>query len=105
MNQNPTPLTAEQITIVAAGVLAFTCDAFPGIAALFDRLSPASKRLLMAALTLFAALGAQSLACIGALNTGLACDLSGFAGVISLWLTAISVNQATHLITKVGARG
>lgn len=99
------PLTAEQLSVIAASLLAILFDHLPKLAAAFDQWSAAKKRALMALLTLLAAFGAQGLACAGLTDTGLACDKAGFAALIALWLGAITANQATHLIAKPGARG
>lgn len=99
------PLTAEQLTLIGASLLAIIFDHFPKLAAGFDAWNDANKRALMAALTLLVAIGAQALSCAGLIDTGLACDNGGFAALIALWLGAITVNQTTHLLTKPGARG
>jgi len=99
------PLTAEQLALIAASVAALAFDHLPGLNAWFNRLDESFKRALMAALTLLIAACSQGLACLGILETGYACDQAGILATIGIWLGAISVNQATHLLTKPGARG
>lgn len=99
------PLTAEQLALFAASAASLAFDHLPGLNAWFQRMDPGFKRSLMAALTLLIAACAQALACMGILETGLACDQTGFLAALGLWLGAISVNQATHLLAKPGARG
>lgn len=97
------PITAASLVVILAGALTMIADYFPGAAAWYDTLTPASKRVVMlvgAVLIVGTVFGGQ---CAGWFSSNMVCSPNGFVDVLSNIVLAFAVGQGVHAGVKPGA--
>lgn len=94
------PITSASLVVILAGALTLIADYFPGVAAWYDTLTVATKRLVMLAgaiLIVSAVFGGQ---CAGFLETNMVCTANGLVDVLSNVVLAFAIGQGVHAGAK-----
>lgn len=97
------PITAASLVVLLAGALTVIADYFPGVAAWYDTLTAASKRVVMltgAVVIVGVVFGGQ---CAGWFETNMVCTPNGLVDVISNIVLAFAVGQGVHVGGKPSA--
>jgi len=92
-------ITSEVLIGISTAFLAVLMEYTPGLDTWYAKLDPQRKKLVMLGLLALVTLGIFGLSCGGYVD-GPTCDDKGFAGLVYLFVIAITANQGVHLISK-----
>ena len=98
-------ISPEVVSGFAGALLALLFDYVPGLNTWYGDLLPEHKRLIMLGLLVAVAGGIFALGCGGYIGDALVCSDKGALKLLWTVLTAIGINQTTHLIGKKPAGG
>jgi Kef-type K+ transport system membrane component KefB len=95
-------MTPDTLSASAAILLSLAFSYIPPIENLYQRLTPAYKRLVMLVALLLTAAGSFALACAGfapQLGLPLTCDTPGAFGLLRALIAALVANQAAYALS------
>lgn len=94
------PLSPEWLVSIVAVILALVFDWFPGLSKWFNSLTTFWKQFGMFILLLATSIVVFVLGCFSLLTLPLTCTFAGGLEMLKIFITAITVNQAIHLLLK-----
>lgn len=96
-------MTPELLTVILGAILSLCASYLPGFSTWYEALETIPKRQVMAAGLLLIGVVVFVVSCAGyasQIGVTLTCDLAGGWIMVKAILSALSVNQATYLITR-----
>src|SRR3990170_7992992 len=94
------PITAESLAVIIATFVTLMLDYFPGLAAWWDALAVATKKLIMVGLAIIISGGVFVLVCSDLVVTNMVCTYAGAWDLIANVIFVFIVGQAIHAGTK-----